>query len=128
MAVSMDLTQSGSAATVIHAAPADTVTFLLGATVKNDVLAAALAPTDAFIRVTGVIFEIDATGDGEYALTITQAGSASHVIQAAAGDTVTINLASVVENTVLAAMNAYFQALTPITGVIFAISTAGNAS
>jgi hypothetical protein len=128
MAVSLDLTQSGSASTKISASAGDTVTFLLASARENSVLANAVAGLGGLLNVAGVTFVASAAGNGSYALTATQSGSGSTAINAASGDTITLVLAATVENDVLAAANAYLQTITPVTGVSFAFSTAGNAS
>lgn len=63
MAVTLELTQAGSAATVIHAQPGDTITFAAASVVNNAQLAAAAASLQQLTTITGVKFAIDTTGD-----------------------------------------------------------------
>jgi|SRR5579862_33635 len=130
MAVDFDVIQSGGTSATIHASSGDTLTFLLPDTTggHNDALENAIAGLNALSNVTGVTFAASLAGGASGVLRITQSGSGSTVLNFAAADTCTIELASTIENDQLAAANAYLQALTPITGVIFAVNTSGGAS
>lgn len=61
-------------------------------------------------------------------LTLTQSGSGSTVISAQPGDTITVKLGAAVENDVLAAAVAGWQAFSNICGVTFLVDTAGTAT
>ena len=128
--VTLDLIQSGSGSTTLHVENGDTLTFLLQDTIGNqeDALENAFAGLGGLADVTGVTFVASLAGNGSYPLTVTQTGSASAAIDGASGDTITLELAAVVENDVLAQANAALAALYPITGVKFAINTSGGAS
>lgn len=126
MAVSLDLTQSGSGSTVIHASSGDTVTIRVKEA-NCPALANAIAGLNALTNVTGVSIAANYSA-GVTAASLVQSGSGSTQISAASGDTVTLELAATVENDILASANAYLQGLTPPTGVNFAINTAGSAS
>lgn len=137
-AIALDITQSGSGDAEIHAEVGDTIGFALLSPVKNDVLAAAFAGLQGLGDVTGVALVASFEGDdlyativaeaGESTLMIGQFGSGDTGIGAEKGDTITFELASVVKNSVMAAANAYLQALSDCTGITFAINTAGEAS
>jgi hypothetical protein len=59
---------------------------------------------------------------------IIQSGSTSATLHVQPGDTVTLELASTVENPVLASKIADLQALGAILGITFAINTSGGAT
>lgn len=61
-------------------------------------------------------------------LQLTQAGSGTTSIHANPGDTVTLVLASTVENTILANAVAALAGLSQVTGVTFTASALGNGS
>ena len=128
MAVTLDLIQSGSASTTIHAQSGDTLTFLLPATVQNQVMASAVAGLAGLSDITGVTFVASAAGNGSYPLTITQSGSGTTAIDAASGDSIAVELASTVENQVMASAVAFLAAFKSISGVTFTVNSAGGAS
>jgi hypothetical protein len=62
MSVVLDLTQSGSGSTEIHAEPGDTITLELASVVSNSVLAAAIAGLQGLGKLLGVTFAINTAG------------------------------------------------------------------
>ena len=128
MAASLDLTQSGSGTTKISAANGDTVTIKLAHAAFNNTLAEAIAGLGALTQVTGVTVAANNAAGATVPVELRQSGGGTTAIFAANGDTVTLDLASTVENDTLAAANTYLQGLTNQTGVKFAISLAGDAS
>lgn len=130
MAVVLDITQSGSGSTEIHAQAGDTVTLLLSETVYSNVLDQAADQLNSILGpVTGVTFAFSNAGNAGTILYATQSGSGSTSIHAAAGDTLTFVLAETVFSNVLdQAANQLNSILGPVTGVTFAFSNAGNAS
>lgn len=61
-------------------------------------------------------------------LDVTQSGSGSTKISAQPGDTITIELASTVESSVLANAVAQLAGLSAVTGVNFVANTSGGAT
>lgn len=130
MAVSLDITQSGSGSTEIHAAPGDTITLQLNETVYNNVLDQGADQLNSLLEpVCGVTFAFSNAGGASTILKLVQSGSGSTSISAAAGDTLTFQLAETVYSNALdQAANQANSILGPITGVIFAFSNAGGAT
>lgn len=129
MSVSLDFIQSGSASTKISAQPGDLITFELNSTVYNNVVGNVVDALNAVTTISGVTFALNPAGTASTVLSITQSGSASTVINAASGDTVTLELAETVYSNVLqSAVSAYLARLTGLTGVIFAANTSGGAT
>lgn len=128
--VTLDVTQSGSGSTEIHAQVGDTLTFLLSETVFSNVLDQAADQLNSILGpVTGLTFAFSNAGNAGSILYVTQSGSGSTSIHAAAGDTLTFVLNETVYNNVLdQAVDQLNSILGPITGVTFAFSNAGNAS
>jgi plastocyanin len=129
-AVSLDLIQTGSGSSEIHAQPGDTITFEMNQSVFSNLLTQAVNHANNVLNyvVGGVIFAVSTAGAAGTVLSITQSGSGSTSIAAEAGDTVTLEIANTVETNVLAAAKRYLQALQDVTGVIFAINTSGGAT
>lgn len=63
MAVVLDLTQSGSGSTEIHAEPGDTITLELASAVSNSVLAAAVTGLTGLGNMLGIKFAINTAGE-----------------------------------------------------------------
>ena len=61
-------------------------------------------------------------------LDILQTGSGSHSLSVQTGDTVTLELASVVENSVLANAVSALAGLGQVTGITFAVNATGGAT
>jgi hypothetical protein len=129
VATVLDLTQTGSGSAEIHAAPADTITFELNATVFNNQLAYAVNQLNSVLGgVTGVSFVASAAGAAGTVLSITQSGSASTSIAAESGDTVTLELAETVFSNALAQSLNSLRSLFGTLGVTFAVNTTGGAT
>lgn len=129
MSVSLDFSQSGSASTKISAQPGDLITFELNSQVYNNVVGNIVAALNGVTTISGVLFALNTAGTASTVLSITQSGSASTSISAAAGDTITLELAETVYSNILqGAVSAYLARLTGLTGVIFAANVTGGAT
>lgn len=129
MAAVLDIIQSGSGSTTISAQAGDNIAFELNSTVFNNVVNGIISSLNSITTITGVTFSLNSAGTASTPLNITQSGSASTVINAASGDTITLELAETVYSNVLqSAVSAYLSRLTGITNVSFAANTTGGAS
>jgi hypothetical protein len=128
--VTLNVTQSGSGSTVIHAQIGDTITIELNETVFSNVLDQAAAQINSILGpVTGVTFAFDNSGDATNKVEFLQSGSGSTSFTAQAGDTVTFMLNETVFSNVLdQAADQLNSILGPVTGVTFAFSNSGGAS
>jgi hypothetical protein len=128
--VTLDITQSGSGSTEIHAQIGDTITLQLNETVESNLLDQAADQLNSILGPpTGVIFAFSNAGGASTILRAAQSGSGTTTINAAAGDTLTFVLNETVESNVLDQATATLNdILSQPTGVIFAFSNAGTAS
>jgi hypothetical protein len=125
----MDITQSGSSSTEIHAESGDTLTFKLNETVWNNQLAFAVGQLNSALGgITGVSFVASSAGNAATVLSITQSGSGSTSIAAENGDTVTLELAETVFSNALAIGIRELQSLLGTLGITFAVNTTGGAT
>lgn len=127
-AVSLDVIQSGSGSTEIHAQPNDVITLQLSETVHSNVLDVAIAAFDGITDVTKVAFAFSNAGGASQKLALAQSGSGSTTINAQKGDTITFELASVSQNSAMASTVARLQGLGNLLGITIALNASGGAS